>query len=78
MQLSTNGDPLGYGLGWHVVEEGEHPYIEHDGGGVGFQAKIRLYLNEEFAIAIMSNGMGFDRNEVVDAAANVVFSMLGS
>jgi CubicO group peptidase (beta-lactamase class C family) len=77
VQLSNSGEPLAFGLGWHVVEEGEHPYIEHDGGGAGIATKVRLYLKEGFAIALMSNGSGFDRNEVTDAAANVVFSMLG-
>ncbi len=38
----------------------------------------KLYPNEGFAIAIMSNLQGYDHVQVVDAAANVVFSMLGS
>ena len=76
-QLSISGTPLAFGLGWHVVEKGEHPYIEHDGGGPGIAARVRLYPDEGIAIVLMSNGTGFDRNEVTDAAANVVFSMLG-
>jgi len=76
VQLSISGAPLAFGLGWHVVDDSEHPYIEHDGGGPGITARIRLYPNEGFAIVLMSNGTGFDRNEVTDAAANVVFSML--
>ncbi len=76
VQLSIDGTPLAFGLGWHVFEKDEHPYIEHDGGGPGIAAKVRLYPDEGFAIVLMSNGTGFDRNEVTDAAANVVFSML--
>ena len=75
-QLAISGAPLAFGLGWHVVADSEHPYIEHDGGGPGIAAKVRLYLNEGFAIVLMSNGTGFDRNEVTDAAANVVMSLL--
>jgi CubicO group peptidase (beta-lactamase class C family) len=66
VQLSTSGEPPAFGLGWHVVDEGKYPYIERDGGGAGIAAKVRLYVDE-----------GFDRNEVADAAANVVLSMLG-
>ena len=77
MQLSTKGDPLGYGLGWVVVPEGKHAYIEHNGGGVGIWDKMRLYPKDGVAIVLMSNASGFDRDRVADAAANVVFSMLG-
>ena len=77
VQLSTSGEPLDIGLAWHFGEDAEHPYIEHDGGGAGLQAKLRLYMQDGLAIAIMANGAGFDRNEFADAAANVVFTMLG-
>ena len=36
----------------------------------------KLYPNEGLAISIMSNFQGYDYEQVVDAAANVVFSML--
>jgi len=77
VQPSTSGEPLGIGLAWFLGGDAEHPYIEHDGGGAGIQAKLRLYMKDGFAVAIMANGSGFDRNELADAAANVVFSMLG-
>jgi len=76
MQLSTKGTPLGFGLGWEVIADAEHPYVEHAGGGYGIQDLMRLYPNEGFAIAIMSNLQGYDHEGVVDAAANVVLSML--
>ena len=78
MQLSTTGGPLGYGLGWNIFEEGDHPYVEHNGGGTGSKTKIRLYTKDGFAIVVMSNADGWDRETVTNAAANVVFSMLGS
>jgi CubicO group peptidase (beta-lactamase class C family) len=77
VQPSTSGEPLGIGLSWHFGGDAEHPYIEHDGGGAGIQTKLRLYMKDGFAIAFMANGSGFDRNELADAAANVVFPMLG-
>ena len=76
-QLSTKGTPLGFGLGWEVIDNAEHPYVQHPGGGYGSQALMRLYPNEGFAIVIMSNYQGYDYEGVVDAAANVVFSMMG-
>ena len=75
MQYSTQGDPFGWGLGWIVADEGEHPYVEHDGGGVGLWDKVRLYPEEGLAIVLMSNASGWDRVRVADAAASVVFSM---
>ena len=35
------------------------------------------YLQDGLAIVMMANGSAFDRNELVDAAANMVFSMTG-
>jgi CubicO group peptidase (beta-lactamase class C family) len=77
MQSSTTGDPLGYGAAWRVHDEAEHPFVEHDGGGVGLWAKMRLYPQEGLAIVLMSNESGWNRDKVADAAANVVFSMMG-
>jgi CubicO group peptidase (beta-lactamase class C family) len=76
MQNSTTGDPLGYGVAWRVHDEAEHPYVEHDGGGEGLWAKMRLYPEEGLAIVLMSNASGWNRDRVADAAANVVFSMM--
>jgi hypothetical protein len=76
VQTSTSGGPLLIGLSWHFGGDAEHPYIEHDGGGT-FQTKLRLYMKDGFAVAIMANGAGFDRDELADAAANVVFSTMG-
>jgi hypothetical protein len=77
MQYSTSGDPLGFGVSWFVHDEAEHPYIEHDGGGTGLWAKMRLYPQQGLAIVLMSNASGWDRNKVADAAANVVFTLTG-
>jgi hypothetical protein len=77
MGYTSTGDPLGYGVSWLVHAGAEHPYVEHDGGGVGLWAKMRLYPQASLAIVLMSNASGWDRNRVADAAANVVFKMLG-
>jgi CubicO group peptidase (beta-lactamase class C family) len=77
VQLSTSGDPLEFTLGWRIGEDAEHPYVEHAGGGQGIKDLMRLYPNEGIAIVLMSNAAGYDELAVVDAAANVVFSMMG-
>lgn len=78
MQLSTEGAPLGFGLGWFIEEEGEHPYIKHGGNGWFLGATMmRLYPDEGLGIVIMSNtGPDYDRADIIDAAANVIFFTL--
>jgi len=76
IQLSTKGEPLHFTLGWFVIDDAERPYVEHAGGGVGIRDLMRLYPNEGLAIVLMSNAGGYDEVAVVNAAANVVFSML--
>jgi CubicO group peptidase (beta-lactamase class C family) len=76
IQFSTKGEPLNFTMGWFVVDDPEHPYVEHAGGGVGIRDLMRLYPNEGVAIVLMSNASGYDELAVVDAAANVVFSMM--
>jgi pimeloyl-ACP methyl ester carboxylesterase len=76
MQLSTTQEKLGWGLGWVVSDEGERPYVEHDGGGPGMFAKMRIYPQNGISIVMMSNAAGWNMAQVADAAANVVFNML--
>jgi CubicO group peptidase (beta-lactamase class C family) len=77
VNLSTRGKPLSFTLGWLVADDPDHPYVEHAGGGVGIRDLMRLYPNEGIAIVLMSNATGYDEVAVVDAAANVIFTMLG-
>jgi CubicO group peptidase (beta-lactamase class C family) len=78
MQLSTNGDPLGFGLGWFVEKRGEHPYVEHGGSGWFLGATMmRLYPDDGLGIVIMGNtGPDYGRKDIIDAAANVIFTTL--
>ena len=77
MQLSTAGDALGHGLGWKISDDDERLSVQHSGSGPGVQALMRLYPNEGVAVVLMSNAVGYEEAELVDAAANVVFTMLG-
>lgn len=76
MQFSNSGDPLGWGLGWSMNDSGEHPFVEHDGGGPGMSTKMRIYPDSGVSILMMSNAQGWNMAEVADAAANVVFTMM--
>jgi len=76
-QVSNSGKPLGFGMAWLIRDETEHPYIEHGGGGEGVDALLRVYYKDEFAIALQANSGGYSRQDVMDAAANVVLMMLG-
>ena len=74
IQLSTAGEPLPISLGWFVVDDPEHPYVEHAGGGPGIRTLMRLYPDDELGIVLMSNAAGYDDLTVMEAAANVIFT----
>ena len=75
-QLSNDGEPLSWGLGWSVNDAAEHPFIEHDGGGTGMSTKMRIYPESGVSILMMSNAQGWNMAKTADAAANVVFTMM--
>jgi CubicO group peptidase (beta-lactamase class C family) len=75
-QVSTSGEPLGFGMAWLIRDDPEHPYIEHGGGGEGVDALLRVYTQDGFAIALQANSGGYSRQDVMNAAANVVLSTL--
>jgi CubicO group peptidase (beta-lactamase class C family) len=74
-QIGPDGTFGEIGLAWHFGGEAPHPFVEHDGGGPGIQAKLRLYPDDGLAVALMANGAGVDRNAVADAAAHVFFTL---
>jgi len=75
-QYSTSGEPLGFGMAWMIRDDPEHPYTEHGGGGEGVDALLRVYYKDGFAIALQANSGGYSRQDVMDAAANVVLTMM--
>jgi CubicO group peptidase (beta-lactamase class C family) len=74
-QIGPDGTLGEIGLAWHFGGEAPHPFVEHDGGGPGIQAKLRLYPDDGLAVAVMANGAGVDRNAVADTAAHVFFTL---
>ena len=47
-----------FGLGWHIADDEERPYVYHQGGGAGFYTEMRVYPDERLGIVAMSNGSG--------------------
>jgi CubicO group peptidase (beta-lactamase class C family) len=63
-----------YGLGWHVVPEGERLRIQHRGGGPGFGSEIRLYPTEQLGMVVIANDTTYDRDAILDLAARLDWS----
>jgi D-alanyl-D-alanine carboxypeptidase len=60
-----------YGLGWHIVPEGERLRIQHRGGGPGFGSEMRLYPNEGLGLVVIANDTTYDRDAILDLAAQL-------
>jgi CubicO group peptidase (beta-lactamase class C family) len=60
-----------YGLGWHIVPEGERLRIQHRGGGPGFGSEMRLYPEERLGMVVIANDTTYDRDAILDLAAQL-------
>ena len=56
--ITADDQPASFGLGWHVSETDDRPYIYHMGGGAGFFTEMRVYPEEQLGIVAMANGSG--------------------
>jgi CubicO group peptidase (beta-lactamase class C family) len=63
-----------YGLGWHVVPEGERFRIQHRGGGPGFGSEMRLYPEERLGLVVIANDTTYDRDAILDLAAGLTWT----
>ena len=52
---TADGNPTDYGFGWYVGEEDGIAFAEHEGSWNGFQSYIRYYIDEPFAVFVLSN-----------------------
>lgn len=62
---------LRYGLGWHIVPEGDRLRIQHTGGGPGFGSEMRLYPDEGLGMVVMANDTTYDRDAILDLVAQL-------
>lgn len=63
-----------YGLGWHIVPEGERLRAQHRGGGPGFGSEMRLYPDEGLGLVVIANDTTYDRDAILDLAARLDWS----
>ena len=56
--ITKEGEPMPFGLGWHVGDSDNRPYIYHMGGGAEFFTEMRIYPEERLGIVAMANGSG--------------------
>ena len=70
------GEAAGGGLMRPVTEMVRYAQMLAN-GGEGVDALLRVYYKKDgFAIALQANSGGYSRQDVMDAAVNVIFSML--
>jgi CubicO group peptidase (beta-lactamase class C family) len=62
---------MSYGLGWHIVPEGDRLRVQHRGGGPGFGSEMRLYPNEGLGMVVIANDTTYDRDAILDLAAQL-------
>jgi CubicO group peptidase (beta-lactamase class C family) len=62
---------MSYGLGWHIVPEGDQLRIQHRGGGPGFGSEMRLYPEEGLGMVVIGNDTTYDRDAILDLAARL-------
>jgi CubicO group peptidase (beta-lactamase class C family) len=71
--LLRDGKPTGFGLAWRLGKIDGESYADHDGGGGGYRAELRIYPRRGYAVAVLANESGFSTDElarvVVRAAA---------
>lgn len=65
---------MSYGLGWHIVPEGNRLRIQHRGGGPGFGSEMRLYPEEGLGMVVIANDTTYDRDAILDLAAHLDWS----
>ncbi len=65
---------MSYGLGWHIVPEGDRLRIQHRGGGPGFGSEMRLYPDERLGMVVIANDTTYDRDAILDLVAQLDWS----
>jgi CubicO group peptidase (beta-lactamase class C family) len=66
--LLRAGKSSGFGLAWRLGTIDGEPYADHDGGGGGYRAELRLYPRRGYAVAVVANETSFS----TDGLARIV------
>jgi CubicO group peptidase (beta-lactamase class C family) len=62
------GTPLGYGLGWPLIDRPEHRAA---GGSGGVRSGFFVYPDDDLAVIVLTNLMGAQPEELVEGVANL-------
>ena len=67
MQLSTTGDPLGFGLSWMLGQDESGKFYQHSGGGHTIESIMIVYPDLDLGVVIMSNVNGSGAEKIAHA-----------
>jgi CubicO group peptidase (beta-lactamase class C family) len=71
---STEPPLLLYGFGWFLDPYKGHARNYHDGGTMGFRTTIQRFVDDHFAIVVLSNRTDLNPNELALKVADVLLS----
>jgi len=71
-QFTSDGEETGYGIGWGLrTDEQGRKIVAHGGGSVGGTTDLRMYPEEGFVIAVISNTSGAGLRALTDGIVEV-------
>ena len=71
-QTPNAGNPVEYGIGWAIQDDGAgRPIIRHGGGSVGGITEMRLYRSEELIVTMITNLSSARLGPLADDIASV-------
>jgi CubicO group peptidase (beta-lactamase class C family) len=71
LMLPKDESPTGRPLGWAEYDLDGRVWVQHQGGGPGFAALMRLYPEENLGIVLMANSTHLPANAIADAFAEI-------
>ena len=64
---------FGYGYGWFIGKEGDHPVFSHGGGIDGFNTAIARYPKDKVVVIVLGNRQDVDTSRIRVQLAKMVF-----
>ncbi|NIW45812.1 MAG: serine hydrolase [Gammaproteobacteria bacterium] len=59
------------GLGWGIFPEGGRFYLDHDGGGPGFDSNMRIYPEDSLGLVVVANDTTYNHDLILDIFASL-------
>ena len=73
---TRDGNPTGYGYGWHVSNEDGVHFVEHGGGITGFRTNGVLAPEKKIFVGLLHNAFSFE-NDVKYTSKRLALEVLG-